>query len=78
MVDNQHKLIKGYKDLSQKEIDHINLIKTAEEELGKLWGNTFDNESLFPNGRWMNIARTHFEEGFSAFIRAIAKPEERF
>lgn len=27
---------------------------------------------------WMAIAKTHFEEGFSAFVRAVAKPEGRF
>lgn len=28
--------------------------------------------------RWASIAKTHFEEGFSALVRSIAKPEPRF
>ena len=35
-MDNQHKKIKGYRDLSQEEIDLMNRIKAKGEEVGEL------------------------------------------
>lgn len=35
-MDNQHKRIKGYRDLSQEEIDLMNRIKAKGEELNAL------------------------------------------
>jgi hypothetical protein len=82
-MDNQHKQISGYRDLTQDEIDSINEIKQAELALGQLWQSIKmaehpDIRDSAPDARWMSIARTHFEEGFSAFVRAVAKPEPRF
>lgn len=75
-MDNQHKMISGYRDFTQGEIDTINEIKKTETDLGALWKTVVDTSDA--DGRWMSIARTHFEEGFSAFVRAVAKPEPRF
>jgi hypothetical protein len=79
-VENQHKMIQGYRDLSQDEIDLMNDIKQAELSLGELWKSVLndDEDNLPVDKRWMSIAKTHFEEGFSAFVRAVAKPEPRF
>lgn len=71
-----HTPINGYRELSDFELRSINEIKDAEAELGQLWRSV--GNQLAVNPRWMSIAKTHFEEGFSAFVRAIAKPEERF
>ena len=76
MVDNQHKQISGYRDLDQVEIDLINQIKAAEAELGELWRRVFSGDSV--DKRWASVARTHFEEGFSALVRSVARPESRF
>jgi hypothetical protein len=35
-LDNQHKLIKGYRDLSKTEIDLMNAVKTKAEEVRAL------------------------------------------
>ncbi len=35
-MDNQHKQIKGYRDLSQEEIDLMNKIKAMAEQVGEL------------------------------------------
>lgn len=35
-MDNQHKMIQGYRDLSQAEIDLMNKIKTHAKVLGQL------------------------------------------
>lgn len=35
-MDNQHKIIKGYRDLSQTEIDLMNAVKAKAEEVKQL------------------------------------------
>jgi hypothetical protein len=75
-VENQHKQISGYRDLSQAEIDHVNLVKQAEAAVGETWRQVMELPDV--DKRWASIARTHFEEGFSALVRSIAKPEPRF
>lgn len=76
MVDNQHRQISGYRDLKQVEIDLVNQIKQAEIELGELWREVAGQDEI--DGRWLSIARTHFEEGFSALVRSVAQPASRF
>lgn len=78
MVDNQHKKIAGYRDLTEDEIDVINAIKSAEVQLGDMWRELGDQDTVTVDKRWMAIAKTHFEEGFSALVRAVAQPEARF
>lgn len=68
--------IKGYRELSKEELELINNIKDEEITLGELWTNV--NQYAEVDKRWMAIAKTHFEEGFMAFVRAIAKPDDRF
>jgi hypothetical protein len=76
MVDNQHKKISGYRDLSQDEIDQMNAVKAAEVALGETWRQVMDLPDV--DKRWAAVAKTHFEEGFMALVRSIAKPEPRF
>lgn len=76
MVDNQHKLIKGYRDLSENEIALMNQIKTFEESLGALWRDVQEMPTTDP--RWAAFARTQFEVGFMALVRSVAKPESKF
>lgn len=79
MVDNQHKQIKGYRDLSQAEIDLMNEGKALAETVGayldKLekaeFAETKDQE---PDRRWLSIGRTNLQKGFMAVIRSVAKP----
>jgi len=85
-MENQHRKIKGYRELSQEEIDLMNQIKTKGAELGELVakvvavnqalherGNTspFDSEA----SRWASIAKTHIQQGLMALTRAVAKPD---
>ncbi len=76
MVDNQHKKISGYRDLTQEEIDAINSVKEAETSFGELWRQITALDGI--DKRWASIARTHIEEGCSALVRSIAQPESRF
>lgn len=75
-MENQHKQISGYRDLGQLEIDSINEVKSAEIALGELYRDLTQLPGI--DKRWASIAKTHFEEGFSALVRSIAKPEPRF
>lgn len=73
MVDNQHKKIAGYRDLSEDEIGAMNRLKDLEREvLGAI-----DNALAFivgANPRSMAIAKTELQTGFMWAIRAIARP----
>lgn len=80
-MDNQHKKIKGYRDLTQAEIDIMNKIKAIAEEVNELlssisYGNPAGGEA--PEGiadaRWYMIAKTDLQKGFMALVRSIAKP----
>ena len=71
-MDNQHKLIKGYRDLSQAEIDAMNAVKKEGERLGILIEELRDNSSL--DQRWVSIAETHLQQGTMAAVRSIAQP----
>lgn len=76
-MDNQHKLIKGYRDLTQGEIDAMNEAKALAEQVGalvaKLDGGVVSRD-VDPDKRWLAIARTQLQQGFMALTRAIAKP----
>lgn len=78
-MDNQHKKIKGYRDLSQEEIDLMNEGKKLAEKVGEFieklnkadFATTSDQA---PDKRWVSIGSTHLQQGFMAVIRGIAKP----
>lgn len=76
MVDNQHKQISGYRDLSQAEIDAMNSIKAVEKELGALWRQISELPGV--DRRDLALAKTYLENGFMRFVRSVARPEERF
>lgn len=88
-MKDQHKMIKGYRDLSQEEIDLINEIKVKAEEMRQLYGKVYDfvdaqAKSWDPeiDGRhlvaepfqWLYIAKTDLQTGVMALTRAVAQP----
>ena len=72
-MDNQHKKIKGYRDLSQEEIDLMNKAKSLAVEVGELIEEIQANEDT--DKRWVSIGKTDLQKGFMSLIRGIAKPE---
>lgn len=68
--------IKGYRELTQQELDLVNLIKDAEIEVGKVWQVVAERASV--DHRWLAIAKTHFQEGFTALVRSVTKPKDVF
>ena len=76
-MDNQHKLIQGYRDLSQGEINSINKLKEMEADIGIVLAHLDDMAMAANNvtsARWASIARTHLEIGFMFAIKAVACP----
>ena len=71
-MDNQHKLIKGYRDLSEGEIKAMNAVKSEAERIGLLVEELEANADL--DARWVSIAKDHLQQGFMAAVRSIAKP----
>jgi hypothetical protein len=75
-MENQHRLISGYRDLSQAEIDAMNRIKETAEQ-ARVLCEAIGNLIIYgdgPDARWVSIARTHLQQGFMALTRAVAKP----
>lgn len=78
-MDNQHKLIKGYRDLSQDEINLMNEAKAQGEQLGALierleaadFAQTSDQ---VPDKRALALAKTNLQQGMMWLVRSIAKP----
>jgi hypothetical protein len=71
-MENQHRQIKGYRELSQAEIDLMNEIKTKGAELGELVAKLRASEGL--DQRWVGIGQTDFQTGLMALTRAVAQP----
>lgn len=71
-MDNQHKKIKGYRDLTQQEIDLMNEIKTKGAELGELVAKLKEAPNL--DQRWVSIGATDFQTGLMALTRSVAQP----
>lgn len=77
-MDNQHKLIVGYRDLSEDEIGLMNRVK----ELAGLTGTLVENLKTYQAGepgqeldqRWIAIGATELQQGFMALVRGIARP----
>lgn len=72
-MKDQHTKIKGYRDLTQEEIDAMNAVKAEGERLGLLIKELRDNSDL--DQRWVDIAETHLQQGIMAAVRSIAQPE---
>ena len=88
-MENQHRKIKGYRELNQDEINLMNEIKeeglrlqaiidkvehvTREVSHGTDGGRELVEASQAY--RWASIAKTDFQTGLMALTRAVAKPE---
>lgn len=72
-MENQHRKIKGYRELDQSEIDLMNKVKETGQALGRM----IDALRVDPgiDQRWVSIGATDLQKGLMALTRAIAKPE---
>ena len=71
-MENQHKKITGYRDLSQEEINTMNAIKAMGEGLGEMVADMESNPEM--DQRWVAIGKTHLQQGVMALVRAVAQP----
>lgn len=71
-MDNQHRQIKGYRELSQQEIDLMNEIKAKGVELGDLVNKLRGTTNL--DQRWVSIGATDLQTGLMALTRGVAQP----
>lgn len=71
-MQDQHKHIKGYRDLSQAEIDLMNEGKALAEQCGAFIAKL---EAMAGNDqRCVALGKTNLQQGFMWSIRAIAQP----
>ena len=91
-MENQHREISGYRDLTHDEIDLMNEVKDIEAKVLSIQKRIMrqlsaQEESGTPEDkhrlqealahRWAQIARPDLEKGFMALVRAVAQPQPR-
>ncbi len=74
-MDNQHKKIAGYRDLTQSEIDLMNEAKALEAQVNGLIDRLRDTPGV--DQRNVSLGQTYAEETFSRLVRAVARPERK-
>jgi hypothetical protein len=72
-MDNQHRQITGYRELTQEDIDLMNKIKnTVGAQLDALVNELLAIEHT--DKRWVAIGKTDLQTGLMALVRSVAKP----
>lgn len=71
-MENQHRKITGYRELSQSEIDLMNEVKEQGKVLDVLITQMTHDDEV--DRRWLAIGTTNLQLGLMALTRAIAKP----
>ena len=71
-MKDQHTKIKGYRDLSQEEIDLMNEAKALAVQVGTLVEKLQAKEGL--DQRWVATGKTDLQKGFMSIIRGVAQP----
>ena len=71
-MENQHRHIKGYRELTPEDIKLMNEVKEKGAELGKL----IEKLNMMPetDKRWLEIGKTNIQQGLMAVTRAITTP----
>lgn len=71
-MKDQHEKIKGYRDLSQEEIDLMNEGKALAEQCGAYLEKLMANEGT--DKRAVALGKTFLQQGFMWAIRGVAQP----
>lgn len=90
-MKDQHKLIKGYRDLGQEDIDLMNRAKALEADILKLIQDVKTHVSTLMSSNlpeeewrryyrakpkvWLNLGQDNLLTGMMQVVRAIAQPE---
>lgn len=85
-MENQHRMISGYRDLSVEEITLMNEAKALASAVGEFCDRlermprahpadpAANPEPVAIDARWLAIGRTDLQRGFMSLIRSVAKP----
>ena len=71
-MENQHRTIKGYRELSQDEITLMNEVKEVSAKIGELVEKLRAAPGL--DQRWVSIGATDLQTGLMALTRGVAQP----
>lgn len=71
-MENQHRQIKGYRELDESEIALMNEIKNMGADLGQLVDRLKATTTL--DQRWIAIGATNLQQGLMALTRGVAQP----
>lgn len=71
-MENQHRKISGYRELTEHEIALMNQIKKQGEALGDLVEQLRTTTGL--DQRWVSIGATDLQKGLMALTRGVAQP----
>lgn len=72
-MENQHRKISGYRELSEQEVGAMNALKQKGVEVKALLDALAQAPAI--DQRALAIARTELQTGFMWAVRAIARPE---
>lgn len=64
--------VRGYRDLTQAEVDKINEIKGVGEQLGELVASLRAIEGV--DQEWLKTGELDLKRGMMALVRSVAKP----
>ena len=73
-MENQHRKIKGYRELSQGEIDGMNSVKALEKDALSLLDQLGDLPEV--DQRRLAMAKTNIEQACMWAVKAVARPDE--
>ena len=71
-MENQHRKITGYRELSQDEINAMNKSKELASQAGDFIDELEKNG--YVDKHWLAIAKTDLQKAFMSLTRSIAKP----
>ena len=72
-MENQHQKIKGYRDLTQEEIDLMNEVKSKGAELGLIIEKLNNMDEI--DKEWLSSGRLLVQQGLMAVTRSITRPD---
>ena len=72
-MENQHRQISGYRELTEQEIGAMNALKQKGGEVKALLDALAQTPDI--DQRALAIARTELQTGFMWAVRAIAQPQ---
>ncbi len=75
MVDNQHRKIQGFTEMTEGQILIINAIKANEAKIKEVIDGLQETCKHTDSERWLELARDNLETGFMYAVKAVARPK---